>query len=233
VKKELAPDYTITVDLGGKAQRTYRVDRDNALPFGNRFIVGDQVLGHASQPLAITVNGNGTLYHSDDLSYFSREEDLTGAGNEIFVKRRHFRLTPRLVERKEKDRTWRELTCGPEELRSGAALKSGDLVEVELVLDAKNGYEYVVFEDMKPAGCEPVEVRSGAAEGAGVYSQMELRDEKVAFFISDLPQGTRAVRYRLRAGIPGAFHALPTNGYSMYTPDVRCLSDEWRVSIAD
>jgi hypothetical protein len=48
-----------------------------------------------------------------------------------------------------------------------------------------------------------------------------------------MPQGTRAVRYRLRAEIPGEFHALPTNGYSMYAPDVRCLSDEWRVRIGD
>ena len=118
-------------------------------------------------------------------------------------------------------------------LPSGALLKSGDMIEVELVLDAKNDYEYVVFEDMKPAGCEPVEVRSGPGEGAGVYSQMELRDEKVAFFISHLPQGTRAVRYRLRAEIPGQFHALPTNGYAMYAPEVRCLSDEWRGGIAD
>jgi uncharacterized protein YfaS (alpha-2-macroglobulin family) len=88
---------------------------------------------------------------------------------------------------------------------------------------------------MKPAGCEPVEVRSGyaAGEGAGVWPYVELRDEKVAMFVSGLPQGRRAMRYRLRAEIPGMFHALPTNGYSMYAPDVRCLSDEWRVGIGD
>jgi uncharacterized protein YfaS (alpha-2-macroglobulin family) len=55
----------------------------------------------------------------------------------------------------------------------------------------------------------------------------------VAFFISNLPQGTRAVRYRLRAEIPGVFHALPTSGYCMYAPDVRCLSDEWRSTITE
>lgn len=38
---------------------------------------------------------------------------------------------------------------------------SGDTVEVELVVDSKNDYEYVVLEDMKAAGFEPVEVRSG------------------------------------------------------------------------
>ena len=40
-------------------------------------------------------------------------------------------------------------------------LKSGDLVEVELEIDSKNDYEYLIFEDMKAAGFEPVELRSG------------------------------------------------------------------------
>ena len=60
---------------------------------------------------------------------------------------------------------------------------------------------------------------------------MELRDEKVAFFLSSLPQGHRILSYRLRAETPGLFHALPTNGYAMYAPEVRTLSDENRLSV--
>ncbi len=86
---------------------------------------------------------------------------------------------------------------------------------------------------MKPAGCEAVETRSGVAYGDGVCSNFELRDEKVAFFLDTLPQGTRRITYKLRAEIPGVFHALPTNGYAMYTPDIRATSDEWRVNILD
>ena len=48
-----------------------------------------------------------------------------------------------------------------------------------------------------------------------------------------LPQGERRIVYRLRAEIPGKFHALPTNAYAMYTPDIRALSDEFRVTITD
>ena len=61
----------------------------------------------------------------------------------------------------------------------------------------------------------------GGRMGLGVYSNMELRDQKVAFFISHMPQGTRTLTYRLRAEIPGQFHVLPTNGYAMYAPDIR------------
>jgi alpha-2-macroglobulin len=60
---------------------------------------------------------------------------------------------------------------------------------------------------------------------------MELWDEKVAFFISHLPQNLRELRYRVRVEILGRIHTLPTNGYCMYAPDVRCLSDEWQAEI--
>ena len=118
-------------------------------------------------------------------------------------------------------------------LKEGDRITSGDMVEVELQLESKNDYEYLAFEDMKPAGCEPVALRSGGRMGLGVYSDMELRDQKVAFFISYMPQGTRTLTYRLRAEIPGQFHVLPTNGYAMYAPDIRCLSREMQLNIKD
>src|SRR5271168_3195899 len=46
-------------------------------------------------------------------------------------------------------------------LHNGDAVSSGDKIEVVLTLTAKNTYDYLAFEDMKPAGCEPVELRSG------------------------------------------------------------------------
>jgi uncharacterized protein YfaS (alpha-2-macroglobulin family) len=55
----------------------------------------------------------------------------------------------------------------------------------------------------------------------------------VAFFLSHMPQGTRLLSYRLRAETPGQFHVLPTNGYAMYAPDIRTLSDERGLTIRD
>ena len=43
-----------------------------------------------------------------------------------------------------------------------------------LEIDSKNDYEYIVFEDMKAAGCEPVDVRSGYTEG-GLGAYVEFR----------------------------------------------------------
>jgi uncharacterized protein YfaS (alpha-2-macroglobulin family) len=40
-------------------------------------------------------------------------------------------------------------------------VKSGERVETVLTIEAKNNYEYLLFEDLKPAGLEAVEIRSG------------------------------------------------------------------------
>jgi len=46
-------------------------------------------------------------------------------------------------------------------LRNGESVKSGERVETLITIEAKNNYEYLVFEDLKPAGFEAVEIRSG------------------------------------------------------------------------
>ena len=79
---------------------------------------------------------------------------------------------------------------------------------------------------------EPLLVRSGyTANGLGAY--MELRDEKVCFFVQRLARGKHSVSYRMRAEIPGKFSALPTRAYAMYAPELRGNSDEIKLNIAD
>jgi uncharacterized protein YfaS (alpha-2-macroglobulin family) len=263
INKELDVDYTLTVNLNGKIARTYRVNSQNALLFDNRFITGDLFLQDGANTVTIEKKGRGTLYWSAASEYFSLEEPIKASGNEIAIKRRFFKLTRNeAVKAEQSDRRGEVASPAsvakgasstrigiwppqprdtepvePEfartELQDGDALTSGDLVEVELTLDAANDYEYLVFEDMKAAGFEPVELRSGASYGDGLSSNVELRDEKVAFFVDRLPQGTRVLRYRVRAEIPGRFHALPTNGYAMYAPEVRAISDETTLGVSD
>ena len=62
---------------------------------------------------------------------------------------------------------------------------------------------------------------------------MELRDEKVAFFVDTLAQGEHLMRYRLRAEIPGVFHALPTRLFAMYVPELRANSEEQIIRVLD
>ena len=100
-------------------------------------------------------------------------------------------------------------------------------------MTSDNDYTYLCFEDMKPAGCEATEVTSGGKGQEGFYSYRELRDEKVVFFVNSLSQGEHLLRYRLRAEIPGIFHALPTVLYGMYAPKLRANAEEHVIKIID
>ena len=231
---ELAPDYTVKVALGDKVSRTFTVNRDNALLFDNQFLVPDALLADGRQTISVTKTGAGRLYYSTAVQYVTTEENITHVGTEMKIQRRYYRLTPKAKSVADyAGGAFNVLDYTRTGLADGASLKSGDLIEVELVLDSKNEYDYCCFEDMKPAGCEPLALRSGESYGDGLCSDMELRDTKTAFFVDHLPQGTRVLRYRLRAEVPGAFHALPTNGYAMYAPEVRALSDGWHVTVSD
>ncbi len=94
-----------------------------------------------------------------------------------------------------------------------------------------NDLEYLLFEDPKPAGCEPQQLTSGYSYGSDTYANMELRDTKVAFFTSFLSRGEHVLSYRLRCEQPGTFRILPTAGEAMYSPFVEAISDSGKLTI--
>ncbi|MCC8108640.1 MAG: hypothetical protein LIQ30_06250 [Planctomycetes bacterium] len=116
---------------------------------------------------------------------------------------------------------------------SDRSVRSGDLVEVELTITARNDYEYIVLEDMKAAGLEAVEIRSGYRYSNGLGAYVEYRDDKVVLFIQNLRRGTHTLAYRFRAENPGTFSALPTFGGGMYATDLRANSGEMKVTITE
>jgi len=145
-------------------------------------------------------------------------------------------------------------------LSDGEVVASGQRVEAVLTIEAKNNYEYLLFEDLKPGGLEAAqlrsgenlfvkEIKSGALNGKkselmnyGATSDFtgrtrwvyqELRDRKVALFIDKLPEGVWQVSYEMRAESPGAFHALPVLGHAMYVPEIRTNGAEVRLRVVD
>ncbi len=233
------PDCTLTVSLDGAVLKTVRIDGTNLLSFDGALALGADRLPPGRHVVTIAKTGRGALHASAFLSYFTQEDEIRGAGHEVFVDRKYFRLEQITDATREAEGSrgeitregrlrWRRIPIAP-----GDVLPSGTLVEVELRITSKNDYDFLVFEDMKPAGCEPVELRSGSRWGGGVWNHMELRDEKVAFFVTWLDQGEHVLRYRLRAEIPGVFNALPAKVEAMYAPEIRGLSDGARIAIRD
>ncbi|MBL8849614.1 MAG: alpha-2-macroglobulin, partial [Planctomycetaceae bacterium] len=193
--------------------------------------VGDKTLDPG--PLALS-----PLYYNAYLTNFTLEDPITAAGLEIKVGRKFYKLVQREDAQALSQGALGQaidqevLKYDRVELANLEAVTSGDLVEIELEIDSKNDYEYVIFEDMKAAGFEPVETQSGyTAGGLGAY--VEFRDEKVAFFLRQLARGKHSVSYRLYAEAPGQFSALPTRAWAMYAPELKANSDEQKIQIAD
>ena len=235
--REDAPDYTVRLLLDGKELKKCTVNSSNMLNFDNRLSLTGNELTSGRHTLRIEREGKGAVYLSSYLTYFTKEEGIGSAGLEVKVERSYFKLEradrtvaaqgSRLEEMRE-----RQLRYNRVALKSDDILKSGDLIEVELKIVSKNEYDYLVFEDPKPAGCEPVDLTSGSRFGE-LCSNMELRDDKVAFFVTQLSQGEHLIRYRLRAEIPGRFHVLPTRGFAMYAPDIRANAAELILGISE
>lgn len=235
--KELAPDYSYQVLVNGETVREGKIDQSNVFTFGRVIDIPAEKLKDGKNTVKITMNGKGALYASAYAKFFTLEEPITKAGNEVFVERRYFVQSVKETLMKGLTQDWKPL-------KDGDKVNSGDRVRVEVLLDSKNDYEYLVSEDYKPAGLEAVEVQSGSGwfmtldaqgheTGGQGYLYQEFRDQKAAFFISRLTQGKHLIRYELRAEVPGTFHAMPNQTHAMYVPEIRANSDEMRVEIGE
>ena len=231
------PDLTVEVWLDGKKRKEVHVDAANLFTFDNSLVLTGEAVESGKHVLEIRKKGRGPVYFNAYLTNFTLEDFITHAGLEVRVNRKYYRLTPVDKHLKVQGSHGQAVDQKVEKyartlLPSLTAVKSGDLIEVELEIDSKNDYEYVCFEDPKPAGCEPVEVRSGYnANDMGAY--MELRDAKVCFFVRALARGKHSMSYRLRAETPGRYSALPTQAYAMYAPELKGNSDELKLAISD
>ena len=251
---EMQPAVGYQLMVNGSPVATKQITADQALTAPTRFAVPQELIRDGQNEVTIVrKNGAGPLYFSAEAEFFSLEEPLKPAGNEIFVRRQYFKLVnhPTLLKGIVSERV---------PLNDGETVKSGERVEVVLTVEAKNNYEYLLFEDLKPAGLEAVQVRSGGNlyirelksgaltdknatlmsfnskddfTGRSRWVYQELRDRKVALFIDRLPEGVWQLSYELRAEAPGAFHALPVLGHAMYVPEIRTNGAEARIRVVD
>jgi hypothetical protein len=231
------PDETIEILVDGKQRKQVHVTAENLFSFDNKFVLHGDAVTTGKHEIQLRKTGHGPLYYNAYLTTFTLQDWIGRAGLEVRVNRKVYKLErddavihvagghgQAVGERVEK---YKRI-----ELKNNDTLKSGDLIEVELEIDSKNDYEYLLFEDMKPAGFEPVEVRSGYGGNAlGAY--MELRDNRVTFFVHSLLRGKHSVSYRMRAEIPGRYSALPARASAMYAPELKANSDEIKLQVRD
>ena len=234
---EDGPDMKFAIFVDGKKAKDVEINASNLFSFDNKLVITGDKITSGKHTVEFKKTGKGPIYFNAYVTNFTMEDHITKAGLEVKVTRKYYKLNP--VDKTIKAEGSRGQSVDQkvekyerEELPDLATLKSGELVEVELSFDSKNDYEYILFEDMKPAGFEPVDVQSGYTR-KGFQAYMELRDERVCFFCRTLPRGANSIAYRMRAEIPGSFNALPTKASGMYAPELRANSDEIKLNVKD
>jgi len=227
VKNERAADADFEVVVGDLLPLKFHLDADNFWNFDGTFTLEGDAVPEGDVKVRITRTGTGTFFHSIFAEYFTLEEGIKSAGNEIFVERKYEKLV-----RKDSATTGVVAEDSYVPVADGDTVVSGDELRVTLKIKSLNDYEYLVFEDAKPAGMEPVALQSGSVY-AGFCSNMELRDQMVSFFVTHMPQGEHTITYNCRAETPGVFHTMPTKGYAMYSPSLRANSSELVVRVVD
>ena len=225
--RELKPDYQAAVTLNGQRILTRRFTQADLFAPEVEVKMGGKSLRRGRNSLQLSKQGPGNLYYTLIFRQFVGQEDMTklvtGAG--ISVSREYYRLES------ERDRRSGVITTAPAP-RPTTSLRSGEAVLVRLAITSPREYEYVIVEDPIPAGCEVAEQGDlEPEEWDHWWSDVDVRDEKVAIFARRLPAGKSSIEYHLRPQIPGDYHVMPTEIYSMYNPDLRGSSAETRVSL--
>ncbi|MBN2643589.1 MAG: hypothetical protein JXR78_18195, partial [Victivallales bacterium] len=233
---ETVPEMTLEIKVNGKLRKTVSINRDNLFSFDSSLILYDKDLKTGKLDIELIRTGKGAVYYNAYMSYFSLEKFITRAGLDIKIDRNYYRLTESTATAVEKGKQGavnveRERFIR-EKVNSPAEFNSGDLIEVELIVQSSNDYEYVILRDAKPAGGEAVNVRSGYIQGA-FPTYAEYRDREVCFFLRTLPRGNHSLSYRLRAETPGSYSALPARAEAMYEPELKANSDEFKLSIGE
>ena len=157
---EAKPDLEYEVLVNGRSVISKRLTAADALSAPSRFPIPRELVRDGANDISIRrKGGTSPLYFAVEARYFSLEEPIKAAGNEIFVRREYFKLVgrPTLLKGYVYDRI---------PLRDAEEVASGDRIQVVVTIEAKNNYEYLLFEDLKPAGFEAVAVRSGESVSA-------------------------------------------------------------------
>ena len=224
---ELQSDFSLRVSCGGKTE-TFRYTPENLLTMPETVLyLGPEDLDSGELETKLEFSGSGTCIWNAMLNYFSLEDEVQPEGLELKIKRNYYRVA-------EEDQKLLHVGAGGQladhhttaskriPLGENESVASGEIIEVELIAEAKNDYDYVVLESPMPAGFEYADPCSGWEWNWRAPVYRSCRERTTRFYLHFMPQGRSSFSFRIRAQLGGKVTALPAQGRGVYAPELKC-----------
>jgi len=169
--------------------------------------------------LSISKIGMGEVYYTSQIRYFLENKDVTSKAKGVLIEHSYADLSGDSVD----------------------VLKKGDVYLGKLMIIAPKNLDYVVLEELLPAGIMPIAIKSDMEsfmskyqieEGAGLaginwidnplwnFTDHEIQSDRLLFYAKHLPSGVYNIEYEFQAVVPGEYNLLPASIYEMHNSSV-------------
>lgn len=170
----------------------------------------------------------GKVYYTANWRLKANDDSVrTGTSKSgLSVSRQYFRLRPQRLESGE----LRLLPSG----NPLTSVQAGETVRAVIKINSDREREFMMLEDPLPAGFEVLERSSDGVQEWDWhywYSGLDIRDDRIVFFMRSLKKGESVLEYTLRAESPGSVTALPGVLSNMYDADDNASTPAARLEV--
>lgn len=230
ISNELRADYKGSMWLNGNEIEKFKFSKENLFDEKSKTVIDNKLrvnLTHGKNKIVIHKTGNGKIYFSGLTKYYQKEKK-----NKFH---NHFGITKE-VHKLEPDAVRNKIIYRKKKFDN---VNSGDILFVKVkvkFLDEDD--RYIMIEDFLPAGFEVIKEENlysienenfynqekeygviGRRPWIWRYSDKEIRDEKISFFVTQ-PEKEMEFTYLIRAQIPGGYKFPASEVSLMYYPEI-------------
>jgi len=231
LSKEDAPQTgsTVHVVINGKEIQTFHLDINDLRQLAPTVVAKISDLKRGANEIELRSEGAKLLYYSVDFTQFATAPTLGKLVNQsgLTIERTYHTLKAQQME----DGTLKM----QESSAPVTSIKSGDLIQCDLVINSDRDRNYVMMTDPLPSNCHP-EIDNSADFSSDSpwdywYANQTVYDDRVTFFSTHLSSGKHVITYILRAESPGISHALPPTAGNMYNPQDKASDAETELEV--
>lgn len=214
----LSPNYNLKILINGEEYRNLQVTqpvRDMQV-----YEIPLENMKSGNNTLSFELQGQGrAFFDAEFLQYTEKGVTLPTTTVSGFSIERSFHV---IESRRFADGTMKLM---PRD-RSQTSFNKGDLIRVILKIRSDTPRRYILVESPFPSGCEMMETYRDESEYSWYfwYSGFDLKDDKIAYLIYDLPAGENKLEFTLRAEKPGMYTASSARMSNMYDPETRATT---------